>query len=188
LPRTSAHCIIFAVSSCSVFTRAHGQARFSMRRGTGDREGRGSMSSAASSIAMGTAPVEQTSDSRPSEYPRDCWLICAAGSESTVVMAMSSPMTASRLRASKQRLDALASSPALKGASWPTPCAIHALHGLSPKGLATRLIAEFLGTSEAMILKHYGHRAPDYQEEAALAIGQKRRIIGGNIGAVKNGS
>jgi hypothetical protein len=54
--------------------------------------------------------------------------------------------------------------------------------------LATRLIAEFLGTSEAMILKHYGHLAPDYQEEAALAIGQKRRIIGGNIGAIKNGS
>jgi integrase len=59
---------------------------------------------------------------------------------------------------------------------------------LVAQGLATRLIAEFLGTSEAMILKHYGHLAPDYQEEAALAIGQKHRIIGGNIGAVKNGS
>jgi site-specific recombinase XerD len=59
---------------------------------------------------------------------------------------------------------------------------------LVAQGLATRLIAEFLGTSEAMILKHYGHLAPDYQEEAALAIGQKHRIIGGNIGAVKNRS
>jgi site-specific recombinase XerD len=48
---------------------------------------------------------------------------------------------------------------------------------LVAQGLATRLIAEFLGTSEAMILKHYGHLAPDYQEEAALAIGQKHRII-----------
>jgi hypothetical protein len=81
LPRTSGRCIIFAVSSCSVFTRAHGQARSSMQRGTGDREDRGSTSSAASSIVMGKVPVKRTSASRPSKYPRDCWPICAAGTD-----------------------------------------------------------------------------------------------------------
>ena len=43
---------------------------------------------------------------------------------------------------------------------------------LVKKGRSTRLIAEYLGTSEEMIRKHYGHLAPDYQEEIALAIGQ----------------
>ena len=41
------------------------------------------------------------------------------------------------------------------------------------KGISTRKIADFLGTSEPMILKHYGHLAPDYQAEAANAIGRK---------------
>ncbi|HEY8007719.1 MAG TPA: site-specific integrase [Methylocella sp.] len=58
---------------------------------------------------------------------------------------------------------------------------------LVAKGLPTRKIADFLGTSEQMIIDHYGHLAPDYQEEAALAIGKKNRFIGGNVGAVKNG-
>lgn len=44
---------------------------------------------------------------------------------------------------------------------------------LVAKGLPTRKIADFLGTSEAMIERHYGHLAPDYQDEAALAIGRK---------------
>ena len=44
---------------------------------------------------------------------------------------------------------------------------------LVAKGLPTRKIADFLGTSESMIIKHYGHLAPDYQNEAALAIGRK---------------
>lgn len=44
---------------------------------------------------------------------------------------------------------------------------------LVAKGLPTRLIADFLGTSEAMILKHYGHLAPDYQARAAMEIGRK---------------
>lgn len=44
---------------------------------------------------------------------------------------------------------------------------------LVSRGIATRLIADFLGTSEAMILAHYGHLAPDYQDAAALAIGRK---------------
>lgn len=44
---------------------------------------------------------------------------------------------------------------------------------LVAKGLPTRKIAEFLGTSEAMIIKHYGHLAPDYQDEAANEIGRK---------------
>lgn len=39
--------------------------------------------------------------------------------------------------------------------------------------VSTRVIADFLGTSEPMILKHYGHLSPDYQVEAALAIGRK---------------
>lgn len=41
------------------------------------------------------------------------------------------------------------------------------------QGLPTRLIADFIGTSEAMIQQHYGHLAPDYQDAAALAIGRK---------------
>lgn len=45
---------------------------------------------------------------------------------------------------------------------------------LVAEGVSTRVIADFLGTSEPMILKHYGHLAPDYQLEAALAIGRKR--------------
>ncbi|MCW2317265.1 integrase [Rhodoblastus acidophilus] len=44
---------------------------------------------------------------------------------------------------------------------------------LVAKGKPTRLVADFLGTSEDMIVKHYGHLAPDYQLEAALAIGRK---------------
>lgn len=44
---------------------------------------------------------------------------------------------------------------------------------LVAKGVSTRLIADFLGTSEAMILAHYGHLAPDYQDEAAREIGRK---------------
>jgi integrase len=34
-------------------------------------------------------------------------------------------------------------------------------------------VADFLGTSEPMIRDHYGHLAPDYQDEAARAIGRK---------------
>ncbi|HUI22225.1 MAG TPA: tyrosine-type recombinase/integrase, partial [Methylocella sp.] len=44
---------------------------------------------------------------------------------------------------------------------------------LVAKGIPTMLIAEYLGTSEEMIRKHYGHLAPDYQEQVALAIGRK---------------
>lgn len=44
---------------------------------------------------------------------------------------------------------------------------------LVAKGLPTRKIADFLGTSEAMIERHYGHLAPDYQDEAAAAIGRR---------------
>jgi integrase len=44
---------------------------------------------------------------------------------------------------------------------------------LVAEGVSTRKIADFLGTSEPMILKHYGHLAPDYQVEAANAIGRK---------------
>jgi hypothetical protein len=40
------------------------------------------------------------------------------------------------------------------------------------KGLPTRKVAGFLGTSEAMIERHYGHLAPDFQSEAAEAIGR----------------
>jgi integrase len=44
---------------------------------------------------------------------------------------------------------------------------------LVAKGLPTRKVADFLGTSEPMILAHYGHLAPDYQDTAARAIGRK---------------
>ncbi|HEY8066137.1 MAG TPA: tyrosine-type recombinase/integrase [Methylosinus sp.] len=43
---------------------------------------------------------------------------------------------------------------------------------LVAKGLPTRMIADFIGTGEQMIINHYGHLAPDYQDEAALAIGR----------------
>ena len=41
------------------------------------------------------------------------------------------------------------------------------------KGIPTRKVADFLGTSEQMVIKHYGHLAPDYQDEAAHAIGRR---------------
>jgi integrase len=44
---------------------------------------------------------------------------------------------------------------------------------LVARGLPTRKVADFIGTGEQMILSHYGHLAPDYQDEAAQAIGQK---------------
>lgn len=44
---------------------------------------------------------------------------------------------------------------------------------LVAKGLPTRKVAEFLGTGEQMVIDHYGHLAPDYQDEAAIAIGRK---------------
>jgi integrase len=44
---------------------------------------------------------------------------------------------------------------------------------LVARGLPTRMVADFLGASEPMILQHYGHLAPDYQQAAALAIGRK---------------
>ena len=44
---------------------------------------------------------------------------------------------------------------------------------LMAKGVPTRKIAEFLGCTETMVLEHYGHLAPDFQDEAAQAIGRK---------------
>jgi len=44
---------------------------------------------------------------------------------------------------------------------------------LVARGLPTRKVADFIGTGEQMILSHYGHLAPDYQDEAARAIGSK---------------
>ena len=44
---------------------------------------------------------------------------------------------------------------------------------LMAKGIPTRMIADFLGTSESMIVKHYGHLSPHYQERAAHEIGRK---------------
>ena len=44
---------------------------------------------------------------------------------------------------------------------------------LVAKGINTRKIADYLGTSEEMVRKHYGHLAPDYQDEAADAIGRR---------------
>jgi integrase len=44
---------------------------------------------------------------------------------------------------------------------------------LVARGLPTRKVADFIGTGEQMVLDHYGHLAPDYQDEAARAIGRK---------------
>jgi integrase len=44
---------------------------------------------------------------------------------------------------------------------------------LVAKGVPTKKVADFLGTSEEMIHRHYGHLAPDYQDEAATEIGRK---------------
>jgi len=44
---------------------------------------------------------------------------------------------------------------------------------LVAKGIPTRKVADFLGTSEPMILSNYGHLAPNYQDEAAAAIGRR---------------
>ena len=44
---------------------------------------------------------------------------------------------------------------------------------LVAKGLPTRQVAEFLGTSETMIDRHYAHHAPNFQDAAADAIGKK---------------
>ena len=41
------------------------------------------------------------------------------------------------------------------------------------KGRPTRMVADFLGTSEQMILNHYGHLAPGYQIEIAESIGRR---------------
>lgn len=46
---------------------------------------------------------------------------------------------------------------------------------LVAEGPPTRKVADFLGASEGMILDHYGHLAPDYQDEAAQAIGRGGR-------------
>jgi integrase len=40
------------------------------------------------------------------------------------------------------------------------------------RGLPTRMVADFLGTGEQMVLTHYGHLAPDYQIEIAESIGR----------------
>ena len=54
---------------------------------------------------------------------------------------------------------------------------------LVARGLPTRLVADFLGTGEQMILSHYGHLAPDYQLVAALAIASKGVVVGETVGA-----
>lgn len=44
---------------------------------------------------------------------------------------------------------------------------------LVAKGVPLGKVADYLGTSELMVWNHYRHLAPDYQDEAALAIGRK---------------
>jgi integrase len=44
---------------------------------------------------------------------------------------------------------------------------------LMQDAVPTHMVADFLGTSEAMVLKHYGHLAADYQDRAAREIGRK---------------
>lgn len=58
---------------------------------------------------------------------------------------------------------------------------------LVAEGIPTRKVANFLGTSEGMVLDHYGHLAPDYQEEAAQAIGRGGRVLVGEMVGKKTG-
>lgn len=44
---------------------------------------------------------------------------------------------------------------------------------LVSKGVSTRKVAEFLGTSDQMVIAHYGHLDPEYQEEAVAALSRK---------------
>jgi integrase len=44
---------------------------------------------------------------------------------------------------------------------------------LVARGISSRKGAEFIGTSEKLFVETYGHLAPDYQDEAAAAIGRK---------------
>ena len=44
---------------------------------------------------------------------------------------------------------------------------------LVARGLPTWMVADFLGTSEPMVLNHYGRLASGYQDEAARAIGRR---------------
>jgi integrase len=44
---------------------------------------------------------------------------------------------------------------------------------LIQKGVSTRKVAEILGTSEAMVERHYGHLAPDHLRDEVAIIGRK---------------
>ncbi len=44
---------------------------------------------------------------------------------------------------------------------------------LVQRGLSFAKVAAFLGTSEAMIERHYGHMSPDHLREVAQAIGRR---------------
>jgi len=54
---------------------------------------------------------------------------------------------------------------------------------LVAKGVSTREIAGFIGTSEAMIINHYGHLAPDFQDAAVRALSERGGFSGGMRGA-----
>ncbi|GLI92359.1 tyrosine-type recombinase/integrase [Methylocystis echinoides] len=44
---------------------------------------------------------------------------------------------------------------------------------LVSKGVSTRMVAEYLGASEQMIIKHYTHLSPDYQKHVTDALGRR---------------
>jgi integrase len=60
---------------------------------------------------------------------------------------------------------------------------------LVARGISSRKGADFIGTSEKIFVETYGHLAPDYQDEAAAAIGRKRNVsVGETVGLKKANS
>jgi integrase len=63
----------------------------------------------------------------------------------------------------------------LAGVERVTPYALRHTAGawLVSKGVSTRMVADYLGTSEKMVENHYGHLDPNYQQHVADMIGRK---------------
>lgn len=73
----------------------------------------------------------------------------------------------------KTALDRATDLAGLQGGVIAYTCRHSCASWLVAKGIPTRKVADFIGTSEQMVLDNYGHLAPDYQDEAAQAIGWK---------------
>ena len=146
-----------------------------MPRGVKVRACPGSIQRTESFIATRTARRRQTSASRTSDCRRGCSLIFDGGNGSTrrsrsriylvefqgakVASVKTALRTACKL-AGVEPISAYVTRHT--AASW-----------LVARGLPTRMVADFIGTGEQMILSHYGHLHPNYQNEAARAIGRR---------------